>query len=155
MKISKGDTEFYSKQFNVEIIEKFEIISAYFPETVLQGGVAQFILIIQNNHDVSEPFILFVNGVQVATNLNGLGPGINRIVAEVIPSVNPYDFGKKSYTFEIIDSLDEPIVKYHFEVQMELSSFNLVVFYVLPILIPICIILIYKNKEIKNKMLRR
>jgi len=155
MRISKGDTEFYSKQFNVEIIEKFEIISASFPETILQGGVAQFILIIQNNHDVSEPFILFVNGVQVATNLNGLGPGINRIVAEVIPSVNPYDFGKKSYTFEIIDSLDEPIVKYHFEVQMELSSFNLVVFYVLPILIPICIILIYKNKEIKNKMLRR
>ncbi|MHA1349966.1 MAG: hypothetical protein ACTSPZ_03895, partial [Promethearchaeota archaeon] len=155
MRISKGDTEFYSKQFNVEIIEKFEIISASFPETILQGGVAQFILIIQNNHDVSEPFILFVNGVQVATILNGLGPGINRIVAEVIPSVNPYDFGKKSYTFEIRDSLDEPIVKYHFEVQMEISSFNLVVFYVLPILIPICIILIYKNKEIKNKMLRR
>jgi len=51
--------------------------------------------------------------------------------------------------------LNEPIVKYYFEVQMELSSFNLVLFYILPILIPIGIILIYKNKEIKNKMLRR
>ena len=155
MKISKGDTDFYSKQFYVEIIEKFEIISATFPETILQGGVAQFIIIIQNNHEDSEPFRLYVNGVQVDTNLNGLGPGINRIVVEVIPSINPYDFGKKSYTFEIRDSLDEPIVKYYFEVQMELSSFNLVIFYVLPVLIPIGIILIYKNKEIKNKMLRR
>ena len=155
MKISKGDTEFYSEQFNVGIIEKFEILNAFFPETILQGSVAQFILIIQNNDDVSEPFILYVNGVSVETNLNALGPGINRIVVEVIPSINPYDFGKKSYTFELKDSLNKPIVKYHFEVQMELSSFNLVLFYILPVLIPICIILIYKNKDIKNKMLRR
>ena len=155
MKISKGDTEFYSEQFNVEIIEKFEIISAFFPETLLQGSVAQFILIIQNNDDVSEPFVLHVNGAPVETNLDALGPGINRIVVEVIPSINPYDFGKKSYVFELKDSLNKPIVKYYFEVQMELSSFNLVIFYVLPVLIPICIILIYKNKEIKNKMLRQ
>ena len=155
MKISKGDTEFYSKQFNVEIIAKFEIISASFPETILQGSAAQFILIIQNNLDVSEPFTLYVNGEPVETNLDGLGPGTNRIVVEVIPSINPYDFGKKSYTFEIKDSSNEPIVKYYYEVQMELSSFNLVIFYILPILIPIGIILIYKNKEIKNKMLRR
>ncbi len=155
MNISKGDTNFYSKQFNVEIIKKFEIISASFPETILQGSVAQFILIIQNNHEVSEPFILYVNGIPVETNLKGLGPGINRIVAEVIPSINPYDFGKKSYTFEIKDSMDKPLVKYYYEVQMELSSFNLVLFYILPVLIPICIILVYKNKEIKNKMLRR
>jgi len=155
MKISKGDTDFYSKQFNVEIIAKFEIVSASFPETTLQGSTAQFILIIQNNLDVSEPFIFYVNGVSVDTNLNSLGPGLNRIVVEVIPSINPYDFGKKSYTFEIKDSVNEPIAKYYFEVQMELSSFNLVLFYILPILIPIGIILIYKNKEIKNKMLRR
>ena len=155
MKISKGDTIFYSTQFSVEIIDRYEIISATFPETILQGRAAQFILIVQNNLDVSEPFILYVNGVAVETNLNGLGPGINRIVAEVIPGINPYDFGKKSYTFELRDSLDEPLVKYYFEIQMELSSFNLVIFYVLPVLIPIGIILIYKNKEIKNKMLRR
>ncbi len=155
MKISKGDTTFYSKQFNVEIIEKYEIISVSFPETILQGGIAQFILIIQNNHELSELVTLYVNGAPVETNLNGLGPGINRVVVEVIPSINPYDFGVKSYTFEIRDSLDEPIAKYYFEVQMELSSFNLVIFYVLPVLIPISIILIYKNKEIKNKMLRR
>ncbi|GAH47869.1 unnamed protein product, partial [marine sediment metagenome] len=35
------------------------------------------------------------------------------------------------------------------------SSFNLIVFYILPVLIPICIVLIYKNKDIKQKLLRR
>ena len=155
MVISKGDTDFYSEQYNVEIIEKFEILSATFPETIITGSAAQFILIIQNNLGDSESFLLYVNGVPIETNLNGLGPGINRIVAEVIPSINPYDFGKKSYVFEIRDSLGEPIAKYYFEVQMELSSFTLILFYVLPVLIPISIVLIYKNKEIKNKMLRR
>ncbi|MFX1289088.1 MAG: hypothetical protein ACFFFY_11090, partial [Promethearchaeota archaeon] len=91
----------------------------------------------------------------VETNINGFGPGINKVVFEVIPSINPYDFGKKSYTFELRDSSNNPIARYYFEVQLELSSFNLIVFYILPVLIPISIVLIYKNKEIKHKLLRR
>ena len=74
---------------------------------------------------------------------------------EVIPSINPYDFEKKSYTFELRDSTNDPVARYYFEVQLELSSFNLIVFYILPVLIPICIVLIYKNKDLKHKLLRR
>ncbi|GAH55596.1 unnamed protein product, partial [marine sediment metagenome] len=155
MKISKGETNFYIKQFNVEIMQKYEILSVSFPEIVEQGIAAQFILTIQNNQDKSESFTLYVNGEKVETNLNGFGPGINRIVFEVIPSINPYDFGKKSYIFELRDNSDNPIARYYYEVQLELSSFNLIVFYILPVLIPICIVLIYKNKEIKHKLLRR
>ncbi|MFW9897620.1 MAG: hypothetical protein ACFFD7_17575, partial [Candidatus Thorarchaeota archaeon] len=155
MEISKGDTVFYEKQFNVEIIPKYEILSVSFPETIEQGVTAQFILVIQNNQDRSETFTLYVNGNLVATNLNGLGPGINRITFEVIPSINPYDFGKKSYIFELKDSSNNPIAKYYYEVQLELSTFNLIVFYILPVLIPISIALVYKNREIKHKLLRR
>jgi hypothetical protein len=155
MKISKNETIFYTRQFNVEIMPKYEILSIFFPETVEQGTTAQFTLIIQNNQDISESFSLYVNGEEVKTNLNGLGSGINIIVFEVIPSINPYDFGKKSYTFELRDSSNNPIAKYYYEVQLELSSFNLIVFYILPVLIPICIVLIYKNKDIKQKLLRR
>ena len=155
MKISKNETIFYTRQFNVEILPKYEILSASFPETVEQGTTAQFTLTIQNNQDISESFSLYVNGEEVKTNLNGLGSGINIIVFEVIPSINPYDFGKKSYTFELRDSSNNPIAKYYYEVQLELSSFNLIVFYILPVLIPICIVLIYKNKDIKQKLLRR
>jgi len=155
MKISKGETDFYVKKFNVEIMPKYEILSVSFPEIIEQGVTAQFTLIIQNNQDKSESFTLYVNGDQVETNLNGFGPGINRVVFEVVPSIIPYEFGKKSYIFELRDSSNNPIAKYYFEIQLELSSFNFIVFYVLPVLIPICIVLIYKNKEIKHKLLRR
>jgi len=155
MKISKGETNFYIRQFNVEIIQKYEILSVSFPEILEQGTEAQFIFIIQNNQDKSELFTLLVNGDQVETNINGFGPGINRVVFEVIPSINPYDFEKKSYTFELRDSSNNLIARYYYEVQLELSSFNLIVFYILPVVIPICIVLIYKNKEIKHKLLRR
>jgi hypothetical protein len=155
MEISKLDTIFYERQFNVEIIPKFEIISVSFPDTIEQGVAAQFILIIQNNQDKSEAFTLFVNGNPVTTNLNGFGPGINRITFEIIPSINPYDFGKKSYIFELKDGSNSPIASYYYEVQLELSSFNLIIFYILPVLIPISIVLIYKNKELKHKLLRR
>lgn len=155
MKISKSETIFYIRQFNVEIMPKYEILSASFPEIIEQGKTAQFTLTIQNNQDKSESFTLYVNGEKVETNLNGLGSGINIIVFEVIPSINPYDFGKKSYIFELRDSSNNPIARYYYEVQLELSSFNLIVFYILPVLIPVGIVLIYKNKDIKQKLLRR
>ncbi|MBY9010940.1 MAG: hypothetical protein KGD70_01055 [Candidatus Lokiarchaeota archaeon] len=155
MVISKGETDFYTKQFYVDIIPKYEILSVTFPEIVEQGVVAQFILTIQNNQDKSEAFALYVNGERVTTNLNGFGPGINRVVFEVLPSINPYEFGKKYYIFELRDGSNNPIARYYYEIQLELSSFNLIVFYILPVLIPVCIALIYKNKEIKHKLLRR
>jgi hypothetical protein len=155
MEISKGSTVFYTKQFYVEIIQKFEILSVSFPEIISQGVAAQFIMIIQNNQKQSESFTLYVNGDLIKTNIDGLGPGINMIVAEVIPSINPYDFGIVSYTFELKDSSGETVVQYYFEVRLELSTSNLVFFYIVPILIPIGIILLYKNKEIKHRLLRR
>jgi hypothetical protein len=155
MVISKGKTDIYTEQFSINVIPKYEILSVSFPEVVEQGVEVQFILTIQNNQETSESFTLYVNGESVTTNLNGLGPGINRIIFEVTPSINPYDFTKKSYTFELHDSSNYPIVRYYFEIQLELSIFNLIVFYILPVLIPIVIVLIYKNKEIKHKLLRR
>jgi len=155
MEISKGSTVFYTKQFYVEIIQKFEILSVSFPEIISQGVTAQFIMIIHNNQKQSESFTLYVNGDLIKTNIDGLGPGINMIIAEVIPSINPYDFGIVSYTFELKDSSGETVVQYYFEVRLELSPSNLVFFYIVPILIPIGIILLYKNKEIKHRLLRR
>jgi len=155
MMMSKGKTNIYTKKYYVNIIPKFEIISVYFPQIVEQGAEAHFIVTIQNNLDKSESFTLLVNGEQVTTNLNALGPGINRIVFKVIPSINPYDFSKKSFIFELKDGSNNPIARYYYEIQLELSSFNLIVFYVLPVLIPICIALIYKNKEVKHRLLRR
>jgi len=155
MDISKGDTIYYTKSIEIEILPCYEVLSVSFPRVVAQGSIASFTLIIKNNKEISENFSLLVNGVKWDTNINGLAPGVNQIVAEVIPTIIPYDFISKTFTFELRDSFGETIVQYYFEVSIELSPTNLILFYVLPILIPIGIILFYKNKELKHKLLRR
>jgi hypothetical protein len=155
MQIKKGQTIFYNKSFTIQIDPKFEIISVSFPSSVPQGEYADFILVIKNNQDISESFSLFVNGQAVETNLVGLGPGENTIIAQVLPSIFPYDFQAKTYTFILKDYQGETLAQYYFEVALELTPFNLMVFYILPILIPIAILLYYKNKELQRKLLRR
>lgn len=155
MKIKKGATILYSKLFSVQIVRKFEILSVTFPNTAPQGGFADFIMTIRNNQKNSELFSLYVNNEKVVTNINGLGPGENEIIARVQPTINPYDFETKSYTFTLRDSSNKIIAQYYFRIKVELTPFNFIIFYLLPIIIPVGIVLFYKNKEIKHKLLRR
>lgn len=155
MRILINTTEYYSKLFSVEIIPKYEIISASFPEKISQGVSAYLIIIIRNNQEDPEEFSLHINGKQYTTNIDELNTGENSIVTTLIPSINPYEFGTKKYRVALKDSENEEIALFYFEVTLELSTLNLVLFYVLPILVPVGIILFYKNKEIKHKKLRR
>ncbi|UCD01579.1 MAG: hypothetical protein JSV23_00710 [Promethearchaeota archaeon] len=155
MSILINKTEYYSEIFDVEIIPKYELISVSFPESIPQGVHAYLIIIIQNNQENSELFSLYVNGERVSTNIAELNTGENRILAQIMPTINPYEFGVKKYRIVLKDSLDEEIGRFYFEVTLELSTLNLVIFYLLPIIIPIGIILYFKNKDIKHKKLRR
>ncbi|MFX0031571.1 MAG: hypothetical protein ACFE8E_13535 [Candidatus Hodarchaeota archaeon] len=155
MNIKKGDTIFYSELFTIHIIKKYEILSVTFPDIIPQGEYAYFIMVIRNNQEISELFSLYANGERIIANINGLSPGENRIIARILPTINPYDFETKSYTFALRDSSNEIIAQYFFQVKVELTAFNFVVFYLLPIIIPISIVLFYKSKEIKHKLLRR
>lgn len=154
--ISKGKTTLYTKTIEVAIIPELEIIGVSFPETVSQGEKATFILIIQNNREISLPYSLTIissNGEQIVTG--GLAPGENQIQTEVLPTLFPYDFFDKSYIFQLKDDSGEIIAQYYFTITLITSPTNIVIFYVLPILIAIGIILFYKNKELKHKQLRR
>ena len=155
MSILINTTEFYSEIFSVEILPKFELISVNFPKTVPQGAIAQLIIVIQNNQDNSEEFSLYFNGKRVGTNIAELNTGENTIVAKITPTINPYEFGTKVYRIVLKDSSDEEIERFYFEIGLKLSSFNLVIFYILPIVIPIGVILFFKNRDIKHKKLRR
>jgi hypothetical protein len=155
MSISVGETIFYTEILTVEILPKFEIISIGFPETVTQGVNPHLIIIIQNNQDSSEEFTIFINDDEVSTNLDELTPGENRIDCEVERFYNPYELGTMTYKIEIEDEDGDVIIKDYFEYEVELSSINLILFYLIPMIIPIGIILYFKNKDIKNKLLRR
>ena len=64
-------------------------------------------------------------------------PGENRIEYKILPTWNPYEFGIKSYHIEIEDDSDNVIVEDYIEYKIELSAFNLIFFYVIPIAVPI------------------
>ncbi len=155
MSILIHTTEFYSESFAVEIIPKFELLSVTFPEKVPQGNPAYLIIKIKNNQENSEEFSLYLNGKRISTNLDELDTGENRIVATVTPSINPYEFGTKNYRFVLKDGSDNEIERFYFETTLELSTLNLVLFYVLPIIVPLGLILFFKNRDIKHKKLTR
>ena len=155
MSILINTTEFYSEEFTVEIIPKFELISVAFAEKIPQGTPAYLILIIQNNQENSENFSLYLNGKKISTNLEELGTGENRIVAKIIPSINPYELGTKNYRFVLKDSSDIEIERFYFEIVLEVSILNLILFYIIPILVPIGLIIFFKNRDIKHKKLIR
>jgi hypothetical protein len=160
--ISKGNKSFYTDTFTVNIVPKLELVSITFSEQVPQGELAYLIIVINNNEDTAEDFLLYINGERVdAVNaINGekigaLGSGLNKIIKEVLPTINPYEFGTKKYQIKLENSQGEIILIDYFEITLTISTFNLVMFYILPILIPISIIIFYKNKDLKNKLLRR
>ena len=155
MSILINTTEFYSEIFSVEILPKFELISATFPNTIPQGANAHLIIVIQNNQENPEEFSLYFNGKRVSTNIAELNTGVNTIVAKITPTINPYEFGTKVYRIVLKDSSDEEIERFYFETALKLSSLNLVIFYILPIVVPIGVILFFKNRDIKQKKLRR
>jgi len=155
MVLSKNKTDIHTDILSVNIVPKFEVINIHFSEIVTQGGIAYFIIIIQNNQENSKEFSLYLNGKEIEANIDTLIPGENRIIKEVQTPFNPYKFGTENYQFSLEDNTGELIFKQNFEVEFELSSFNLILFYIIPILVPIGIILFYKNKDIKNKLLRR
>ncbi|MFX1391925.1 MAG: hypothetical protein ACFE9Z_17810, partial [Promethearchaeota archaeon] len=155
MSILIQNTEFYSESFEIEILPKFELISVGFPEKIPQGKPAYFILIIENNQEDSEEFSLYLNGKPISTNLDELNTGENRIVAKLTPSINPYEFGTKSFRFMLKDGSDNEIGRFYFKTNLELSALNLILFYVLPIIVPVGLILFFKNRDIKHKKLKR
>jgi len=155
MIISKSDKVFYNQSFSIQVVSKLEVIKESFPSSVAQWSSAKFVLILRNNKRTPESFLLYINGKLTQTNLNQLTPGENRIEASVMPALNPYDFSVKSYHIVLKDSDGIEELSFYYEVQVLLSVMNLFLFYVLPIVSVLVIVLYFKNKEIKTNLLRR
>ena len=155
MEILKGSTVIKSEILTINVISKLEIVSISYPEKVVQGIPAKLILIIQNNQENSQEFSLIINDDKIETELEELVSGENRIEVEILPTINPYELGYKKFHIELEDEDDDVIVEDYFESEIQVSAINLLLFYILPIAIPIGVILHYKNKEIKLKLLRR
>ncbi len=155
MEVSKNNTIIVSTSLTVEILPKFKIISFNFPEKISQGVPAYLSLIIVNNQQNSEKIALILNDEKVSLEDSELLPGRNKIEYEFIPSTNPYDFQKKGYKFGLEDNSGNVILEQFFEVEFNINPTNLILFYLFPIIIPIGIVLYYKNRYLKLKIVRR
>jgi len=153
--ILKGNTVFQEEIITIEIVPILEIISISFPEKVPQWEYAHLIIIIQNNLDSSQDFSLFINGEQIALQIESLGPGENRIDYSFIVSYNPYDFTEKHFIIVLKDNTEEVISKHYLKAKIEISSLSLLTCYILPFLVPIGIILFYKNRNMRYNLLKR
>ena len=155
LSISKGSTDFYTESITITLVQKVELISISCPARATQGGIAHLIIKVQNNRETSEKFTLYINQVEVETDLLKFGPGENRLIEEIPVTINPYYFGIETYDIMLKDANGNIILLQYYEIQIELSVFNLIVFYMIPIIVPVGILIYYKNKDLKNKLLRR
>lgn len=155
MSISKGNTKIISRKIEVSIVQGIEIIDTSFPEKCAQGKSFVFSISLQNNYKDSQPLTLYINGKESQGNIAKLTSGMNKLEKEIVSTINPYEFGSKSYKIELKDKEGNIILTTHIQIEITLSTMNLVLFYLIPLIAPIGIILYYKNKDIKTKLLRR
>ena len=155
MRILKGGIEYHNATLTVKIVPRFEIIRIEFPEDVPHWVTPTLVIIIQNNLRNAEDFSLLINEDEMEIDKETLIPGENKLLVTLPFSWNPYDIGKKTCKVEIEDSTEDVVIKDYFEYELEVTAIDLIFFYVIPIAIPIGIILYFKNKDIKHKLLKR
>jgi hypothetical protein len=77
--------------------------------------------------------------------------GETRFVVELDKKIrNPYNVGEEVYEIEIVDNLGKILATKVITVNIKPSTLNIFLFYVLPILIPVGIIVYFKYKELEQ-----
>ncbi|TXT67493.1 MAG: hypothetical protein BAJALOKI1v1_80026 [Promethearchaeota archaeon] len=150
--VYRGNITYFNTTITPQIINKFEIASFYYPSTTTQGASAQFLVSILNNKNTNELYMVAVNGEMTA---GLLVPGDNRVAIDLEPILNPYDISTKMYQIVIFDNTFTEVFRFYFSSEIRISTMNFVVFYILPIIIPIAIVVYFKNKQLKTDRLKR
>ncbi|MGV9172102.1 MAG: hypothetical protein ACOC4M_02870 [Promethearchaeia archaeon] len=153
--ISKRDSVIFSKKIEVNVVRGIEIINVRHPKRCGQGQGFLFTISLKNNYEDKKSLRLFINGEETEGSGTELTKGLNTLEKEIFPTINPYEFGNKNYKIEIKDADGTLLYKTYIEVEITLTTTNLVLFYLIPLIAPIGILLYYKNKDIKTQLLRR
>ncbi len=153
--VSRAGESIYFSEKEISVIKPIEIKSISFPSSVYQGQRAFLILKIINHREIPLNFTLYINDVPFPTNLDQIGYGENEIIVDLTPSINPFDFETKEYVISIKDDSGKVLIIETFQTEIRLSVLNFMIFYLTPILFPVLIIIYYKNKEIKSRVLEK
>ncbi len=145
---SRDRISFYSKTFNIESVQEIEILSISGSTNVIHGQAPLISLELINNNFTAKTLTLKVNGVIRSTFSVSWGQNIKHIpIASLI--LNPYDLTQKTYNVEILNENGGILATHTVTTNITPSAFNVFMFYALPIIIPIGIILFFKKKDLE------
>lgn len=146
--ISRDGISIYYETFQVEFVPTIKCNNIIGDLTIFQGNKPSVTFDLTNYNLTSQSISIKSNGKTVWT---GSIPYGNSLIKADIDSMfwNPYSIDVKSYKIEIIDSNGVIITSYIMDVKPIISATNLFFFYVVPVVIPLGILIVYKHKEIE------
>jgi hypothetical protein len=150
--IWRNDTVIFSDVFSIQAVPEIEILEIYSDGLqVIQGQTPTVTVRLRNYNTTSQQIYIDSNGVQVLDRLVSFGESHFRVELGK-PIRNPYNIGKEVYEVKIYDEskLNPPIATKVVTVDIKPSTLNIFLFYVLPLLIPVGVIVYFKYKELEQ-----
>jgi hypothetical protein len=144
---SRDGISFYSETFSVESVKEIEILSISGSTNVLHGQAPIISLELVNNNITTKILTLKVNGAIYSTFSVSYGQYIKHMAIDSL-ILNPYDLTQKTYNIEILNENGEILASDTVKTKITPSTLNIFMFYAIPILIPIGIVLFFKRKDL-------
>ena len=104
---------------------------------------------LMNNLDVNQTVSYSSNGVNGSAYI--LLPGLNTIEIPISVPFNPYELGTISVDFKLYNSQSSMIYENQLVYTVQMSTWSLIVGYILPLLIPAVLIVVVRHIDIENK----
>ncbi len=148
--IWRGDVIIFTQDLSIQAVPEIEILSITTQSLNLLQGQAPTVTVRLFNYNSSyKQIFVKSNGVQVLDKTVIFGE--TRFVVELDKKIrNPYNVGEEVYEIEIVDNLGKILATKVITVNIKPTTLNIFLFYVLPILIPVGIIVYFKYKELEQ-----
>ncbi|TFG21198.1 MAG: hypothetical protein EU530_01010 [Promethearchaeota archaeon] len=148
--IRRGDVIIFTQNLSIQAVPEIEILSITTQTlSLLQGQAPTVTIRLFNYNSTYKQIFVKSNGVQVLDKTVIFGE--TRFVVELDKNIrNPYNVGKEVYEIEIVDNLGKILATKVITVNIKPSTLNIFLFYVVPILIPVGIIVYFKYKELEQ-----
>ncbi|MHA1727461.1 MAG: hypothetical protein ACTSWY_01860 [Promethearchaeota archaeon] len=148
LNFSRNGEVFYSEMFSVESVPEIEILKISESTTILQGQAPTISVKLVNYNLSSQTVIIKSNGVISSELTVQNGESLKKITIDA-PLINPYDVTQKIYMIEILDENGNNLAAKTVYVNLTPSLSNVFYFYVIPIIIPVVLIVLFKHKELE------
>jgi len=148
--IMRGDVIIFTQNLSIQAVPEIEILSITTQElSVLQGQAPTVTVELYNYNSSHKHIFVNSNGDQVLDKMVIFGE--TRFVVELDKKIrNPYNVGDEVYEVEIWDDEGNLLATKVITVNVKPSTLNIFLFYVLPILIPVGVIVYFKYKELEQ-----